>query len=344
MTTFIIRRLLQAIPTMLGITLISYLIMWAAPGDPAMLMSRNPKLSPAQREALAARMGVNQSPVIQYLRWLIGNDWQTFDIVDRDGNVIGSERGTQKGVLRGDFGTSFKAGRPAMDILLEKIPATLELAFIAFVFGLTSGLIIGLLAAVMQGGLFDQFSRVLAVIFSSVPGFWLGLILLLIFGSWLGWLPMGNRFPMRLSGGYTLWERIRHLILPVFVLATGGIAIYSRFMRAAVLDVLNQDYVRTAKSKGLDDRTIWVRHTARNALIPIVTIAGPAIPNLIGGALIIEKIFSWPGMGRLTYESVLNQDYPVVMASVILTGAATILGYLLTDILYAVVDPRVRLH
>lgn len=344
MTQFVIRRLLQAIPTMFGITLVSYIIMWAAPGDPATLLSYNPKWSAAQREALAERLGVGESPLEQYVRWLIGNDWRSFDVVDDNGEVIGSERGTQKGILRGDFGNSFKANRSAMEVVLEKIPATLELAFIAFVFGLTSGLIIGLIAAVLQGGLFDQFSRVLAVLFSSVPGFWLGLILLLIFGSWLGWLPMGNRFPMRLSGDFTLWERVQHLLLPVFVLSTGGIAIYSRFMRAAVLDVMSEDYVRTAKAKGLDNRAIWFRHTARNALIPIVTIAGPAIPNLIGGALIIEQIFSWPGMGRLAFESVQTQDYPVVMATVILTGAATITGYLLTDVLYAVVDPRVRLQ
>jgi len=213
------------------------------------------------------------------------------------------------------------------------------------VVSLALGLLIGLLAAVQQGKGFDQFSRVLAVVFSAVPVFWLGLILILVFGSWLHWLPMGNRYPTNsLTHDFSVTTRIKHLILPVTVLSTGGIAVYSRFMRAAVLDILGQDYVRTAKAKGLDNRTIWIQHAARNALLPIVTIAAPAIPGLIGGAIITETIFSWPGMGRQTLSSVLQQDYPVVMFSVILAGTGTILGYLLTDVLYAVVDPRVRLQ
>jgi len=343
MTKYIIRRLIQAIPTMFGITLISYVIMALAPGGPVAAMTYNPKFTPQERRALAEKLGVNDPIWVQYVRWLIGDEWRLIEVKDEEGNVIGTERGTNLGILRGDFGRSFTANKPAMDVILEKIPATLELAVIAFMIGLLIGIPIGTLAAVRQGGAFDQITRVMAVLLSAVPGFWLGLILLLIFGSWLQILPMGNRFPLTLTGDFTVLDRVKHLFLPVLVLATGDIALYSRFMRAAVLDVLTQDYIRTAKSKGVSDRIVWFKHASRNALIPIATIVGPAIPALIGGSLIVEQIFSWPGMGRLAFSAVQQQDYPVVMGTVLLAGAATILGYLLTDILYALTDPRVRL-
>ena len=182
----------------------------------------------------------------------------------------------------------------------------------------------------------------MAVVFSAVPTFWLGLMMLLIFGSWLRILPMGNRYPLMLMGDPSFGDRLRHLIMPVAVLTLTPIAIYSRFMRAAILDVLNKDYVRTAKSKGLGDRRIWYLHAMRNALIPMATLIGPAIPSLIGGALVVELIFSWPGVGRLTFEAVTQQDYNVVMASVVIGAVVTIVGYLLTDVLYALADPRVR--
>jgi peptide/nickel transport system permease protein len=343
MTKYIARRLLQSIPTMLGITIISYVIMALAPGGPVAAMTYNPKFTPQERQALAEKLGVNDPIWVQYIRWLIGDEWRMIDVKDAEGNVVGTERGTNRGILRGDFGRSFTANKPAMDVIIDKIPATLELAVIAFVIGLLIGVPIGTIAAVQQGKLFDQITRVLAVFLSAVPAFWLGLILLLIFGSWLQILPMGNRFPLTLTGDFTPLERVKHLILPVLVLATGDIALYSRFVRAAVLDVLTQDYIRTAKSKGVSDRIVWFKHATRNALIPIATIVGPAIPALIGGSLIVEQIFSWPGMGRLAFSAVQQQDYAVVMGTVLLAGAATILGYLLTDILYALADPRVRL-
>lgn len=344
MTKFLIRRVLQAIPTLLGITLLSYLVMVAAPGDPADLISRNPRFSVAQREALAERMGVDQPVIVQYLRWLIGNDFMEFDQLDRRGNVIGRERGEFRGVLRGDFGESFTSQEPALKVIFDKVPATLEITVIAFIISIFVGVLIGILAAVLRGGLFDQSTRIIAVFFSAVPTFWLSLILLLIFGSWLELLPMGSRYPTNVLDirQVTLMQRLEHLVLPVFVLATGGIATYSRFMRAAVLDTLSQDYVRTARAKGLTDRMVWFRHASRNALLPIATLTGPAIPSLIGGALIVEEIFGWPGVGRTTFQALQQQDYPVVMAAVVITGVGTVLGYILTDILYALIDPRIR--
>ncbi|MDX1995792.1 MAG: ABC transporter permease [bacterium] len=342
MSRFILRRLLQAIPTLFGITLISYGIMLAAPGGPVAALTFSPRFSPQERAAVAERLGVNDPFHVQYLRWLIGDDWMTFCETDRDG-VETCERGERKGILRGDFGVSFTANRSALEVIVEKIPATLELAVIAFIIGLTGGLLIGTLAAVNQGGWFDQITRVLTVLFSAIPTFWLGLVLLLIFGTWLGWLPMGNRYPLTLMGDYTLLDRLKHLVLPVFVLATGDLTLYSRFMRASVLDALSQDYIRTARAKGLASRTVWFRHALRNALVPIATIVGPAIPGLIGGSLIVEQIFSWPGVGRLAFTAVGQQDYPVVMAAVLIGGITTIIGYLLADVFVALVDPRIRL-
>jgi len=352
MLKFTIRRLIQSIPTFFGITILSYAIIVAAPGDPAAALAFGPRATKAQKVALAEQLGVHDPVYKQYIRWLIGNDWQEFrkldgrgnPVLDAEGNVI-MERGTQKGVLRGDFGTSFVSKKPAMDVLLEKVPATLELGGFALLFGFAIGIPIGVVAAVRRGGVFDNVTRVIAVVFSAVPVFWLGLTLLLIFGSKLHALPMGGRYPTNyfLTGEASLTERIEHLILPVSVLASGWVAIFSRFMRASTLDVLSQDYVRTAQAKGLRNRQIWFTHAARNALIPIATIMGPAIPGVLSGALITETIFSWPGLGRTTYSAVLSYDYPVIMASVILVSITTILGYLLSDILYAAIDPRIRL-
>lgn len=352
MSQFILRRLIQAIPTLFGITVLTYAIIVAAPGDPVSTLTFGPRTTKAQRVAMAAQLGTNDPVYKQYIRWLIGNDWQKFPKVDGRGNpVLDSngeqimERGTQKGILRGDFGTSFVTKRPALELIVEKFPATAELGGLSLSVGIILGVSIGVLAAVQRGGIFDNSTRVMAVIFSAVPVFWLGLTLLLIFGSWLGWLPMGGRYPTNyfLTGEVTLADRIEHLILPVAVLSTGWIAILSRFMRASTLDVLSQDYVRTAQAKGLAYHQIWFVHAARNALIPIATILGPAIPGIIGGALITETIFSWPGVGRTTYSAVLTQDYPVIMCAVIIVSLTTIIGYLLSDILYALIDPRIRL-
>jgi peptide/nickel transport system permease protein len=352
MIKYIIRRLIQAIPTFFGITILSYAIIVAAPGDPVSTLTFGPRTTIAQKKAMAQELGVNDPVWKQYLRWLIGNDWMKFPKRDAMGNVMYDangkvimERGTEKGILRGDFGFSFVSKKPAMQVLLQKVPATAELGGLALLVGIVLGLGIGVLAAVRRGGAFDNITRVMAVLFSAVPIFWLGLMLLLIFGSILHWLPMGGRFPSDyfLTGKTTLWEQVKHLILPVAVLSTGWVAIFSRFMRASTLDVLSQDYVRTAQAKGLPDRQVWFVHAMRNALMPIATILGPAIPGIIGGALITETIFSWPGMARTAYSAVLTEDYPVIMASVILVSVTTIIGYLLSDILYAAIDPRIRL-
>ncbi|MDW8171069.1 MAG: ABC transporter permease [Anaerolineae bacterium] len=354
MTKYILRRLIQAIPTIFGITLIAYLVMDLAPGSPATQLFLDPELNQRQRMAMIEALGLNDPVYVKYTRWLLGDQpitllgvtvWpgRELPMFDRRGVQIGTRPGESLGVIRGDFGKSIVSKQDVMTIIGNHIGATLELGWLSLLVGLLVGIPVGVLAAVWQGSLFDQITRVTSVIVSSIPVFWLGIVLLLIFGSILQWLPMGGRFPTTITGEYTAWERISRLILPTFTLASFTIATYSRFMRASLLDVLNQDYIRTAYSKGLSNRKVWFGHALRNALIPIATLLGPSLTLVITGAVLTETIYSWPGMGRLLVNSVNQQDYPIIMAVVILVAIATVIGYIISDILYAVFDPRVRL-
>src|SRR5579871_2264272 len=344
MIKYTLRRLLQAIPTFFGITILSYLLMAASPGGPVAALTFNPRMTPIQRQRLAEQLGVNDPLPIQYLRWLVGDDWMRWDangdgvsdhsfLLPLDGaNGEPLPPGTSKGILRGDFGTSFYYKQPVSNLIGERVMATLELGLSALILGLALGVPIGILAAVRKGGGFDNFTRVLAVVFNAIPVFWLGLMLILIFGAWLNVLPMGGRCsPLDVEGCPPIWDRIPYLILPTFVLATGAIAVYSRYMRASMLDVMSQDYMRTAQAKGLSGRVVWFKHGARNALIPLATFLGPAITGLLSGAAITETIFSWPGLGIFAVNAVGQLDYPVIMAVVIIGSVATILGYILSD-------------
>ncbi len=441
MTKFIIRRIIQAIPTFFGITLLSYLIMVAAPGDPVSILTFGPNVSPQEREAVAERLGVNQPWPIQYIRWLIGDkpltiggdrvwaveltngdvvmvdaDSEETDIVDTipveefgteldhrlgpagslttralssrsaesavldlydgedvavvdayfvthynaiilwrgfpgdvvetiDGELVTlrTEWNNNGGILRGDFGNSFRLRAPVIDVMLDFLPASIELNVAVLIIGLGIGIPLGIGAAIWRGGAFDQTTRVGAVVGTAIPDFWLGFLLIMFFGATLDILPMGGQCAPTRGGCPPLWGRLEYLILPVVPLALGAIAGWSRFMRAAMLDTINSDYIRTARSKGLSPRGVWFRHAARNALIPMATFLGPAaIGIFFGGAVVIERIFGWPGIGNLLLQSISGQDYPVVMASVVFGSVLTIVGYLLTDILYAMLDPRIR--
>ncbi|MEQ8672590.1 MAG: ABC transporter permease [Aggregatilineales bacterium] len=435
MTKFVLRRILQSIPTLIGITLIAYFIMDIVPGNPLSQITLDPNLSPEQRTAIFEANGFNDPFFVKYFRWLTGDapytinqqpswsvemnngetvivnatdgnvaeirttDQMRGDLTDtpirrgqsgeqaidadaaqdialgavtggdvsvvevgwlpfydafviwegrqlpiwRSGEIIGEEPGLAGGVLRGDFGNSYVSKRPTTEAIGIRIGATFELGAISLIVGLLIGIPVGVLAAVWQGGIFDQITRIGAVLVSAIPVFWLGLILLLVFGSWLQVLPMGNRYPISFSGDYTLAERIEHLILPVFTLSSFTIATFSRFMRASLLNVLNEDYVRTARAKGLSNRKVWFKHALRNAMIPIATILGPSLTGVLSGAILTETIYSWPGMGTLVVNSVTQQDYPVIMGVVLIFAVLTVLGYLISDILYAVFDPRIRL-
>ena len=357
MIKFVLRRLIQAIPTFFGITLISYALMATTPGGPVAALAFGANLRAKEIQRLEIQLGVNDPWPVQYLRWLAGDDWMRWDsdgdeiadqsfliALDVDGDGEPEPPGTRMGILRGDFGRSFALKRPAMEVLIERFPATFELGFSSLLVGALAGVAVGILAAINHKRLFDHVSRVGAVVFDAIPGFWLALILLLFFGSNLGILPLGGRCKPSLTDTCPpIQMRLEYLILPTFVIATGIIAGYSRFTRASMLDVVSQDYIRTARAKGLNEQAVWFRHGARNALIPIATFLGPAITFILGGAAITETIFSWPGVGRTVVTAVVSRDFPVVMATVIFTAVATILGYLLSDILYVVIDPRIRL-
>jgi peptide/nickel transport system permease protein len=357
MFRYIIKRTLQAIPLIFGITLLTYMLMTAAPGGPvSALRPPNPRTPPEERARLAARLGVNDPWPVQYLRWLLGDDWMRRDTdgdgvadqailipLDADGDGEPEPPGTTRGALRGDFGESLVQKRPVLQVLIERLPATLELGIGSLVIGVVIGVLIGIMAAVRRGGWFDNASRVLAVVFDAIPSFWLGLILILLFGVQLQLLPLQGRCRATISDSCPpLYDRLQYLVLPTFILATGLIAGYSRFVRASMLDIINMDYIRTARSKGLSNRSVWYKHAARNALIPIATFLGPAITGILGGAVITETIFSWPGVGRTVVQAVTQRDYPVIMAVTIYAALATIFGYLLSDVLYGIIDPRIR--
>ena len=342
MSTYILRRLLQGIPTFFGVTIIAFLLMLSAPGDPIELIAFNPtRADPMATEVLRRKLGLDQPPVMQYIYWLIGNDWTRVD-TDGDGQV--DSYGERRGLLRGDLGQSLKHRRPVGELIMEKIPATLLLTFSALILGYGMGIFLGILAAINHKTWVDQLIRVFTVIGNAMPQFWLGLILIIILSVNFDILPMsGMRDITRRNGGFDIAETAKHMIMPVFVLSLGTIAFISRFTRTELLEVFERDFVRTARSKGLTNRRVWWLHALPNALIPVATFIGQALGTLLAGAVIIEKVFNWPGMGRLVVDAVFNRDYPLVMGSVVIAAAMFILGLLISDILYTLLDPRVRL-
>lgn len=346
MTRHIIRRLIQAIPIIIGVTILSYILLAAAPGDPITQMTfGDPNMRPEQRLALAERYGLNDPWYIQYLVWVTGNDWMPWKY-DEEGNF--KEDVMRYGVIRGDFGTSIRRRLPVMELIAQRLPATAEIGVATLIVSLLLGIPIGIGAAVWQGGFFDNVSRIFAVIGQAVPSFWFGLMLILVFGVYLNWgWARGDRCDTLKHrrtpcGEVPITERFQYLIFPTLILSYGGVAGYSRFMRTSMLDTINSDYIRTARAKGLPSRTIWYKHAARNALIPIATFLGPAIVGIIGGSVITERIFNWPGLGLLYITAIGERDYPIIMASVLIGALLTVVAYIISDILYALFDPRIR--
>ncbi|HVU11968.1 MAG TPA: ABC transporter permease [Phototrophicaceae bacterium] len=338
MGRLIFRRLLQGIPTFFGITVIAFLIMMSAPGDPITLITFSPRRDAASVASMKHQLGLDQPVLTQYLYWLIGNDWVKLD-TNADGTVT---YGTRKGLLRGDLGESITYKQPVLTLIVQRIPATLLLTVAALIIGYGGGILLGVLAAVYHKTWIDEGVRIVTVVGNAVPAFWLGLIMIIVFSTKLDILPSGGMVDITSHGAPSLWTIIQHMIMPVFVLSLGTIAFVSRFMRTELLEVLTQDYVRTARSKGLNNNIVWWKHAARNALIPVATFVGPAIGTLLSGAVIIEQVFDWPGMGRLVVNSVFNRDYPLVMGSVVIASALFIFGLILSDIFYGLLDPRIR--
>lgn len=340
MGKFILRRLVQGIPTFFGITVIAFVVMLTAPGDPITLITFTPRRDPASIEAMRRQLGLDQPPLTQYVYWLAGNDWA---LIDSDGDGQGDTPGTRLGLLRGDLGQSIKHKQPVLKLIAERIPATLQLSLAALVIGYGVGILLGVLAAIYHRTWIDSLVRVITVIGNAVPPFWLGLVLIIIFSVKLDILPMGGMRDITSRGGFDISDTVRHMLLPVFVFSLNQIAFISRFVRTELLEVLTQDYIRTARAKGLSSRLVWWKHATRNALIPVATYFGPAVGTLLSGAVIIEQVFDWPGMGRLVVNAVFQRDYPIVMGSVVVASVLFILGVILSDILYVVLDPRIRL-
>ena len=345
MTRYLIRRVLQAIPTFIGITLITFVVIKLAPGDPVLQMTFNPRIKPETRAKMRRQLGLDKPVAVQYAIWLLGNDW-----MQALGQEV-DERALTKGVLRLDFGRSYLEKRPATEMILERVPATVQLNVAALLISYAIGVPVGVYAAVKQNSLFDNAARVMAVILNAVPGFWLSLILMMLFAvqfkQWgLPHIPMGGMYTVTPDNQfkYNLLDRLVHLLPPALVLATGGVAGISRFLRTEVLEVIHQDYIRTARAKGLRERLVTYRHAGRNALIPIATILGPQITGLLGGAVITETLWSWPGLGRMFVEANFKRDYPVVLAGFVIGAIAVIVGNMISDILYAAFDPRIRLR
>lgn len=328
MTTYIFRRILQAIPTIIGVTLITFILIRAAPGDPVQILTFSPGMKAEDRERLRHELCLDRPWATQYLIWVFG-DW--------------TGECNQRGLIRGDFGDSFFARRPVLEMYTERIPATLQLTSYALLIGGALGLVMGIISAIYRASAIDNLSRFFSVVFDALPPFWFGILLIMYFSVERGWFPVGGQLPLNVDNP-TIMDRVRHLVLPSIVLGVSWIALMSRYMRAETLEVMGQDYIRTAHAKGLNKRTVYFKHAARNALIPIVTILGPAITSLVGGAVVVERIFSWPGIGRLVIDSVSRRDFPVIMASTIIGAVLVIVGNLFSDILLVMVDPRIRLN
>ena len=340
MHKYFIRRIVQAIPTFFGVTILSFLIMLSAPGDPVTLITFAPNSRPETAESMRRQLGLDQPPMVQYAYWLVGNDWTMVDI---DGDGIGETPGTRYGLLRGDLGDSIKKKKPVTDLIIERIPATLQLTVSAMLLGYALGIMLGVLAAIFHRTWVDGLVRIVSVIGNAVPAFWLGLLLIIVFSVQLDVLPMSGMRDITRRGGFDLHDTVSHMILPVLVLSLNTIAFISRFTRTQVLEILEQDFVRTAYAKGLQSRVVWVKHALRNALLPVATFLGPSIGTLLAGSVIIERVFEWPGMGKLIIDAVFQRDYPVVMGSVVVASIMFIVGVLLSDFMYVMLDPRIRL-
>jgi peptide/nickel transport system permease protein len=341
---YVARRLVQAVGIMFLLSIIFFALVNLAPGGPLAGYGQARRIPPERIAILKRQLGLDKPLPIQYVVWLIGNDWMK---VDMDGNGIPDSPGTRLGVLRGDFGYSFRTRKPVTDELNVRMRNTIYLMSVTMAVALLIAIPIGVISAIKQYSSFDIAATTFAFAGQALPDFWLGLILILIFYVWLKNPVTGE--PLLPAGGiYTVGEpfsisdRISHLILPVTAGALGWLAWYSRFLRSSMLDVIHQDYLRTARAKGLPERSVVFKHALRNALIPLVTLIALDLPYIIGGAVFIEFLFAWPGMGLLYYQAALQRDYPVLMAVLIIGGVSIILSNLLADVLYAYLDPRIR--
>ena len=321
MASFLLNRLTQFLITLLGITVITFIIMHLAPGEPAGVQTDlNPRVSLEAKGNLRKIYGLDKPLPVQYLTWM-------------------------KKLLTFDFGTSFNDGQPVNRKILDRLPITIAINLLSLGLIILVAIPFGILGAAKQNSFFDIGSTLFVFIGFAVPTFWLALLLMILFGVQLGWLPISGYQSLDIEGmtfGARLLDWGKHLILPVFVSAFGGLAGFSRYLRSEILEVIRQDYIRTAYAKGLSANSVLYKHAFRNALIPIVTILGLSVPGLIGGSVIFETIYAIPGMGQLFFQSVMMRDYPLVMGITVIGALLTLAGNFLADIGVALVNPRVK--
>ena len=333
MFSFLFRRLLVLIPTYIGITLIAFAFIHVIPGDPILVMAGERGLPPEKYAELMHAFGFDQPLWKQYL------------------DYVGQ-------LLQGNFGVSFVTGRPVLDEFFELFPATVELAFFALFFALLIGIPAGIIAAVKRGTFFDHSLMTISLTGFSMPLFWWALLLIVFFSGYLGWTPVSGRMSalyfFETPTGFMLIDSllsgeegafksaVMHLILPAVALGTIPMATFARQSRSAMLETLNEDFIKTARAKGLSPFRVTIVHAFRNALIPIVTVIGLSVGVLLGGAILTETIFSWPGIGKWMVDSIFRRDYPVVQGGLILIATIVIIVNLIVDVLYGIIDPRIR--
>ena len=317
MFKYIIKRLLQAIPLLIGVSIIAFSIMHLAPGGPLSVYTLNPSITAQDIDKIKVILGLDQPIHIQYVKWA-------------------------GGMFTGNWGTTFFGGRPVFDVIVERIPATFLLMGSAMSIAIIIGMCIGILGAFKRYSVFDYLATTGAMVALSFPTFWFGLMAIYIFSLKLGWFPSGGMFT--LGGDEGVFDLFSHLVLPTVVLALVLVAQWSRYTRSSFLEVIHQDYIRTARAKGIKGSKILLRHALPNAIAPLIALAGVQLPWLFSGALVAETIFGWPGMGRLFVDSLTMKEYPILMGMVVFTAIAVIFGNLIADILNAVLDPRIALE
>jgi peptide/nickel transport system permease protein len=311
---YVVRRLLLLVPVLLGVSVIIFMVLHLAPGDPAEIMLGS-QATQVDLERLRAELGLTEPLYVQYVHWL--------------GLVV-----------RGDLGRSIWMKRPVLSEVLGRFQATLILTGTALVLSTAAGLALGILSAVRPNSLLDRLSAVASLFGASMPVFWLGIVLMVIFALWLGWLPASGMFAP--YGGGDVRDLLVHLALPAVTLAAASVTIIARLTRSTMLETLGQDYIRTARAKGVVERAVVLRHGLKNALIPIVTVVGVQAGYLLGGAVLTETVFAWPGVGTLMVQGILARDFPLVQGCVLVVALSFVLINLIVDLLYAWLDPRIR--
>lgn len=313
MSGWIVRRLLGVIPMLLGISILLFVIIQLPPGGPADIYAGSPTATAADLAQMTENLGLNDPLPVQYLKWL-------------------------RGVVTGDWGNSYKDGRPVTQAIAARLPATLTLMLTSLAVALVVSIPVGIYTATRASRPMRYTVNAITVLGISVPTFWTGLMVIMVFAVWLGWLPASGRGK---SGDF--WDQVHHLIAPALVLGFVSVATFTRYIHARMTEVIQADYIRTARAKGLPEGRITIRHAFRNAVIPLITLLGLELPRLLSGAVVTEVVFAWPGIGRLITESILGRDYPVLMGAFMMTAFLAVAGNLLADIGYGIANPQIRL-